>query len=427
MKKNTTLLKKGWDDKVGYFPTPANIVAQFTCLTTDFIKPYLPSQIDVLDLFAGDGRLGIELSKSLYNNNYKPHTTFVEIQQEEIEKIKANTKNTKVFKRNIFKWSTKKRFDLVISNPPYLILNSPDAGKLGFNWEYAKKHGRNLYTLGIIKALALCREGGIVAVISPFSWLRGEYSKEFREIINQNCSRVLIKANDHRTVFKGVNQDIGFQFFIKRYRHETSLTKWQFGYNGNNPEEILFENLERKNSYYQLSSRVMVGTIVWNRNKEYLTSQKHNSTLVVYGGNIGHDGKLNCNISKYKDKQYIQNKVLSKTDVFESPLILIRRIMRGIPGNWMIDSCLIEKPFKCVVENHVIVIEIPKGKVASYRRFYENIMDRIKEYYYFSGSPSISGRVVKQIIMDLELSLIKEKDASNYLPTSQENIHLLFD
>ncbi len=404
MKKSNTVLDNGWKVKIGFYPTPDNLVDQFAQYTFDFYKDHNSNnEIKLLDLFAGDGRLGYSVKNYFSQNKYTTKRTYLEIQQDEIRKIIQKEKKATIINVNAFEWRPNEKFDLVVSNPPYLILNSPEAKKLGFDWEYVKKHGRNLYTLGIIKALELCKEGGIVAVISPFSWLRGEFSHVFRKEINSLCKEVLIRANDHRTIFKGVNQDIGIQFFVKRTQMDTSITKWMFGYNGFEPQKIPFKRMDELNGLkIKLDSRIMVGPVVWNRNKQYLSKKLSGTTLVIYGGNITHSGKLDIKVERYKEKQYIANSALPKTSLFESPLILIRRVMRGIPGNWQIDSCLIEKPFKCTVENHVIVIEIPSGKIDSYKHFYQKLMSKIKEYYYFSGSPSISGKVVKRLISELE-------------------------
>lgn len=419
MKKILKAINQGWGNKIGFYPTPEEIVNQFSSFTYKFIldKFETSKQIKVLDLFAGDGRLGYSIQNLLKKNKYLVSQTYIEIQEEEVSKIKALDKKSNVIKENAFFWKQHNEFDLVVSNPPYLILNSPEAKNLGFEWDNAKKYGRNLYTLGIIKGLDVCKEGGVLAVISPFSWLRNEFSQTFRQEINERCSEVLIRANDHRTVFKGVNQDIGIQFFVKRTKSDNLTTKWMFGYNEDRLKKILFKQLNEFNKHQaKLQSRVMVGPIVWNRNKENLTSKMKNTTLVIYGGNITPEGHLDIENVKYSDKQYIRNTVLTKNCLFESPLILIRRIMRGIPGNWKIDSCLIEKPFKCTVENHVIVIEIPKGKVDSYKNFHKDLMSKIKEYYYFSGSPSISGKVVKRLIGELEYEyncLVKKQSKYN--------------
>lgn len=424
MKYTITVQSEGWEAKVGFYPTPANIVNQFSKFTYNFAKNYINRSkiVRILDLFAGDGRLGFEIANILKTKKYSIEQTFIEIQHEEAKKIRKGNKYSKVITRNAFEWHPYKKFDLIVSNPPYLIINSPMAAKLGFEWEYARKNGRNLYTLGIIKGLELCRDGGILAVISPFSWLRGEFSASFREEINEKCSRVFIKANDHRTVFKDVNQDIGIQIFIKRSKTDTYSTDWKFGYNGDEPKTILFENFKKDYKSNLSEYRITVGPVVWNRKKEFLTKIAKNNVRVIYGGNIGHDSKLHFNVPRYKDKQFIEKAALIETDVFFSPLILIRRIMRGIPGNWEIDSCLIEKPFICTAENHVIVIEVPLRRLKSFKILHKKLMGKLKEYYYFSGTPSISVKVVKKILSELDSSIqITEKNKKHQVNQNDLN------
>lgn len=407
MKKTAIIKEVSWDTKMGFYPTPDNLVNQFSKFTCDYIKDRIDrsKKLQILDLFAGDGRLGNSIANILIQRKYSINETYVEIQDEEIRKIKTKNKQQNIITINAFEWFPKKKFDLIVSNPPYLIINSPEAEKLGFKWDYAKKYARNLYTLGIIKGLELCEERGVLAVISPFSWLRGEFSANFREEINRICSSVFIKANDHRTIFKGVNQDIGIQIFIKRSKSNIFPTDWKFGYNGNEPKTIFFENFKKDDNRKLSNYRITVGPVVWNRKKEYLSKNAYNNIRVIYGGNIGHDGKLHFNLSRYRNKQYIKKAALIKSDIFFSPLILIRRIMRGIPGSWEIDSCLIEKPFNCTAENHVIVVEVPLSRITTFKTFHKKLMNKIKEYYYFSGSPSISVKVVKKLLIELDSSM----------------------
>jgi len=420
MQKNH-LLTKNWK-RIGFYPTPDVLVDQFNSVICNYLeqKKIKKEDLSLLDLFAGDGRLGTATYKTLKDKNYKISAlNYIEIEKDQVDLIDKQIGNPEILNQNVFNWKPNKKFDLIVSNPPYLILNSLKAEELGFDWEYVKTHGRNLYTLGILKGLDLCKESGILAVISPFSWLRGEFSQKFRDEINEMCSSVLIKANDHRTVFKDVNQDIGIQIFTKRLKGNIARTDWKFGYNGFKPTNIAFEHLKPERNVSKSQYRTMVGPVVWNRKKKFLTNIKNKNVVVVYGGNIGHDGKLHFDLDRYKAKQYIKKEALLKTDIFVSPVILIRRIMRGIPGNWMIDSCLLEKEFQGTAENHVIVIEIPKERIKSFKAFHAEIMNKVKDYYYLSGSPSISVKVVKQIVWDLleKPLIVRVKKRKDYKTT----------
>ncbi|KKR16705.1 MAG: hypothetical protein UT45_C0004G0036 [Candidatus Daviesbacteria bacterium GW2011_GWA2_39_33] len=404
---NKQLPAEAWG-KTGFYPTPDPLVKQFSDVVNKYLKGInFKKNVSVLDLFAGDGRLGLSIGQNLLKSKHLINTTYVEVEKDQIPLINKTVGNPRILRKNVFDWQPKNKFTLIISNPPYLILNYKEAERLGFNWNSVKGLGRNLYTLGIAKGLELLEEGGILAVISPFSWLRGEFSDGFRKEINKQCSSVFIKANDHRTIFKGVNQDIGIQIFQKKTSHNMEIaTDWKFGYNGDKPKQILFRDVKYKKENSHSRLRIMVGPVVWNRKKEFLKKNFHNASLVVYGGNIGHDGKLYLNDRRYLEKQYIQNKALTNNDTFDSPLILIRRIMRGIPGNWKIDSCFIKENFVCTAENHVIVVALPADKVDMCGIFHEKLMQKIKDYYYLSGSPSISGKVVKRIAMDLEKTIV---------------------
>ncbi len=149
MKKSTTVQNEAWETKIGFYPTPDNLVSQFSKFTYNFAKNYIDRSktVRILDLFAGDGRLGVEIANILKTKKYSIEQTYIEIQHEEAKKIRKGNKYSKVITRNAFEWHPYKKFDLIVSNPPYLIINSHMAAKLGFEWEYARKNGRNLYLL----------------------------------------------------------------------------------------------------------------------------------------------------------------------------------------------------------------------------------------------------------------------------------------
>lgn len=83
-------------------------------------------KIEVLDVFAGTGCIGIAILKSIENSG----VDFVDIDKEALEQIKINLKLNKikenryrVFQSNMFEGLKEERYDFIFANPPYIALN----------------------------------------------------------------------------------------------------------------------------------------------------------------------------------------------------------------------------------------------------------------------------------------------------------------
>lgn len=383
--------KTTWQD-VGVYPTPHNVVQGFTKFTLQAIRNQ--SDLEILDLFAGDGRLGLHLEKSL-PNFVKSSFTFLEIRENALLSEVLNS-NFKVAIGNGFEYKAESKFDVVVSNPPYLAINSKESSDFGIDWEKAQNNSKNLYALGISKALELCKPGGIVSVIAPFAYLRGYNSALFRANIEKQCSEVKIRASSDRTLFENANQDIAFQLFKKRCTDDKRKTKWKFAFDDSTKYKRIHVNLPLNTENAQ--KYVRVGPVVWNRKARYLSRNRRGKVAVIYGGNILHSGKLDFDVEKYREKQYISRRGIIPTDIISAPFIAIRRTLRGKPGSWIIDSVLIEEiDFPCTGENHVIIIELPAIDAAKLNELHDLLIKRTLEFYNLSGSPNISTKIVGEL------------------------------
>ena len=393
-----------WKD-VGVHPTPSGLLDEFA----DFVRHqfrkngFASNTIKILDIFCGDGRIGTAVRWKLMSDQVKSKITFVEVMKNTLDKIQESP-DFEIINKNVFSYNANKKFDLVVSNPPYLVLNSNSANELGINWNSARRYSKNLYALSILKGLDLCKEEGMLCVIAPFGYLRGYFSSEFKQEIEKSCKKVIIKANETRTLFEGVNQDVGFQCFVKRSNDpEFEKTEWQFGYNGHPVKKIVQQQLKSKTGQKGLfkTNRVRVGPIVWNRSKNNLRgSATKNRCIVIYGSNIRSDNTLDFKIDRLKKRQFIDNDSILETDVIQKPAIIFRRTMRGNPGAWIVDSAIISETDKSkyVAENHTIVIELGGCDDKKLEIINKEIKGRIQNYYYISGSPTISTKIVKQIV-----------------------------
>jgi hypothetical protein len=397
--------KEGEWKNVGCHDTPDLVAEEFGRTLFEYIAHSKKRKLDsrrirVLDLFAGDGRLGNIAGKRLKALFERIDVTFLEINGKKAIRVDPAVSDSAVVRRNAFSWNPKERFDVVVSNPPYLMLNTERAEVLKLGWDRVKACLKNLYGLGIERCLELCRDDGVVGVIAPFGWLVGANSGEFREKVSRVCSEVCVKANRHRGLFRDARQDTGIQIFRKRRRGYSGPCKWKFGYDESEMREVDGKTPILNGKENSEGFRVRVGPIVWNREKEWITSKAKGSVLLIYGGNIRDDARLDFEVKKYMHRQYIKSNGLRPSDMLEAPFMLIRRILRGNPGKWKVDSCVVTEDIKCTAENHVIVINLQDLPIPTIQ-FCNSVVDSIGKHYYFSGSPSVSARVVGRIVTEI--------------------------
>ncbi len=87
--------------------------------TIKYIKEYLSEDIDIIDLGCGSGAIGLTLKEKLPRTNI----TLVDISNEALSVAKKNADNLGLlvnFKQNNMLNNIDKKYDVVISNPPYI-------------------------------------------------------------------------------------------------------------------------------------------------------------------------------------------------------------------------------------------------------------------------------------------------------------------
>ena len=86
--------------------------------TIEYVVDYFDKEISILDIGTGSGCIAITLNKNL---NSKVDAVDISDSALEIAKINNENNSTKVnfFKSNIYE-NVNKKYDLIISNPPYI-------------------------------------------------------------------------------------------------------------------------------------------------------------------------------------------------------------------------------------------------------------------------------------------------------------------
>lgn len=153
-------------------------------------------KIKILDAGAGTGILSIALLEKLQKEEciknieidlYENDLEINPLLEKNIIEVKeriSKLKEYNIIKENFILDNNKKKYDIIISNPPYK--------KIGKNDIEAQKmqeviYGQpNLYFLFMTKAMNLLTDNGEMIFIVPRSWTSGAYFKKFRQVFLDN-------------------------------------------------------------------------------------------------------------------------------------------------------------------------------------------------------------------------------------------------
>ncbi len=385
----------GWAG-VGCHPTPEECVAEFAQLTADAFRRGHNGDRDVriVDICAGDGRLGHAVARLLEQHGVRTTVTFVEVDGRKARHICGDN----VVHANAFEWQPRSKFDLVIANPPYVSLNVKDADALGLAWDALRQSGRNLYRLAIQKGLDICEDGGLVSMLAPFGWLKSDTSGQFRRSIAAKCSRIEVWAHKSRRMFPNVNQDTAIQLFFAGASASTTPLCARFAFLGDSTSEAIV--LERPHGAISLQPRweIGVGPVVWNRERKRLRGRRVSGSVpLIYGANIGHDGTLNFDVAKVGGRQHLTEP--KSGELLRGPAIVLRRTLRGRPGAWFVDAAYVASGSRCAVENHSIYIRgMGKATAGQVHALMPILTAALKRAVETSGSPNITVAEVIAVI-----------------------------
>lgn len=380
--------------------TPKQIVKSFS----DFVLRVIPEclvnqdEVSIVDLFCGDGRLGIQTSNSISDRlNSYVDVTYLDIHRPESLFQNASVGKSRLLVQDAYKWVPDKLYDIVLANPPYLRMNKLKAESLGFDWNTIRLYSSNLYALGIIKAISVCKETGVVCVIAPYSWLTNRSDVGFKKYVLEHTKSIIVSAFQHRGIFDNVNQDIAFQCFQVNNKNEVR-PKISFSYHGTPINDYSLGQKVTSCSSSLCIKNVSIGSIVWNREGNKLSSTKKGTTPLIHGKNITHNDEIAFdNVGTLEDKQYVKAEYSKSVKHYYSPLIAVRRVMGGKPGNWKVYAAYYCGLKQLCAENHVIIIELGEP-VEHPQMTIDWIKETIAHYYSCSGSPNISVTAIKTIL-----------------------------
>ena len=282
-------------------------------------------------------------------------------------------------------------FDLVVGNPPY--------GRVTLSPEMREKFRRslfghaNLYGVFTDLALRFTRPGGVIAYVTPTSFLSGEYFKALRGLLGREAPPASIDfIGERRGVFADVLQETmlaayrrggdrgaGKVHFISA-RPDGSIDRTTAGTfnlpdNPNGPwlmprtqaQSVLMRRVDSlRCRLADYGYTVSTGPLVWNRHKPSLRDRPGRGRYpLVWAESVRAEGVFEFRAEKRNHKPWFEPKANERWVVTDFPCVLLQRTTAKEQSRRLIaaelPAAFIEEHGAVVVENHLNMIKPLNG------------------------------------------------------------------
>ena len=282
-------------------------------------------------------------------------------------------------------------FDLVVGNPPY--------GRITLSPELREKYRRSLYghanLYGVFTDLALrfTRPGGVIAYVTPTSFLAGEYFKALRGLLAREAPPASIDFIAER---KGVFADVLQETLLAAYRRGGEPGVGQVHFisptpNGQidaraagsfrlpkTPDEpwlmprttahsklvLAVEHMPRRLADY--GYKVSTGPLVSDRHKPSLRDRAGKGRYpLIWAESVRSDGTFEFRAQKRNHKPYFEPRPEENWVVTDFPCVLLQRTTAKEQSRRLIaaemPTSFVEQHGAVVVENHLNMIRPLNG------------------------------------------------------------------
>ncbi len=214
-------------------------------IKSDFRTEITKSSKDYLNWYKAKGELDkLTAQFSFFEMNAKEKKKFNEYVKAATEKLNKYEKiiediKTNALYKNAFEWCFEfpevlsnngefLGFDLVIGNPPYILISRIDYNLMVQKQYHSFEQTGDIYLLFFELGLRLLKKDGIVNFITSNKWLKSNYGRKFRKFIKLNASlNQLIDFNGNK-LFEEASVDTAIFSFSKQTKNSIRLTATQF-------------------------------------------------------------------------------------------------------------------------------------------------------------------------------------------------------
>jgi adenine-specific DNA-methyltransferase len=314
-------------------------------------------------------------------------------------------------------------FDLVVGNPPY--------GRVALTAEQRCRYARSLYghanLYGVFTDIALrwAKPGGLIAYLTPTSFLAGQYYAELRGLLAKSAPPVAMDfVHARRGVFEDVLQETMLAVYRKsarrrraqvHYLQVTSEREAKVTKNGtiglpsdptrpwlaprdpqHSPLIRLVERMTTRLSDWGYS--VATGPLVWNRYKEQLRDRPNGKTVhpLIWAESVTADGRFVFRAEKKNHAPYFKLEAGDGWLLVDVPCVLVQRTTAKEQARRLIaaelPAAFVEEHGGVVVENHLNMVrshgatDVPPAVVAAILN--SRVVDEV--FRCMSGSVAVS-------------------------------------
>ena len=341
-------------------------------------------------------------------------------------------------------------FDLVVGNPPY--------GRVPLSHGLRAKYARslfghaNLYGVFTDQALRFTRPGGVIAYVTPTSFLAGEYFKALRGVLGREAPPMSIDFIVER---KGVFADVLQEALLAAYRRggvpgpgevhfiasacDSTITVGPAGsFSLPDPPDLpwLVPRTEAQNALLRSAGRfssrlvdygytVSTGPLVWNRHKASLRARRRDGCYpLVWAESVRSDGVFDFRAEKRNHKPYFKPTARETWVLTDFPCALVQRTTAMEQSRRLIAAELpasfIQQHGAVVVENHLNMVKSLNGAskvspAALVVLFNSDVVDQL--FRCINGSVAVSAYELEalplpppQAVQEIERMLVSGAD-----------------
>ena len=284
-------------------------------------------------------------------------------------------------------------FDLVIGNPPYGRVTLPT--DLRAHYRRSLYGHANLYGLFTDLALRLVRPGGVVAYVTPASFLAGEYFKRLRGLLGREAPPVSIDfVAARKGVFDDVLQETVLTTFRRRPRRSAAAVHLldcrdgelrttpagRFALPADPERPWLIPRTPRQTALVDKLTHfthcladygyaVSTGPLVWNRHKPQLAMERDDGALpLIWAESVMANGTFAFKAEKRNHAPYFKPKAGDDWLLSRTPCVLLQRTTAKEQDRRLIAAELpadfVRAHGAVVIENHLNMIRPLDGKPA---------------------------------------------------------------